>query len=108
MIPRLSLFWFLLLSSNMAAPPSFNLLGEIILINRIIRFSRLNILFLMLISFFSAVYSLYLYSFSQHGSLYSGFYRFYSCYVREYLLLLLHWLPLNIIFLGGDLFLFWI
>nr|YP_003331011.1 NADH dehydrogenase subunit 4 [Adelium sp. NCS-2009]ACM45071.1 NADH dehydrogenase subunit 4 [Adelium sp. NCS-2009] len=107
-VPNLSLFWFLLLSSNMAAPPSFNLLGEIMLINSIIGFSSLNMMFLMLISFFSAVYSLYLYSFSQHGSIYSGLYSFYSCYVREYLLLLLHWLPLNLIFLGGDLFYFWI
>jgi NADH-ubiquinone oxidoreductase chain 4 len=36
-MPRISLFWFLLCSSNIAAPPSLNLLGEIILLNRIVR-----------------------------------------------------------------------
>jgi NADH-ubiquinone oxidoreductase chain 4 len=33
LVPSLSFFWFLLVSCNMAAPPSLNLLGEIILIN---------------------------------------------------------------------------
>lgn len=38
-IPRMSLWWFLLRSRNMAAPPSLNLLGEILLLNRILRWS---------------------------------------------------------------------
>nr|YP_010464309.1 NADH dehydrogenase subunit 4 [Strongylium nakanei]UUL71686.1 NADH dehydrogenase subunit 4 [Strongylium nakanei] len=108
LIPSLSLFWFLLVSSNMAAPPSLNLLGEIMLINSIMSFSELNMLFLMLISFFSAVYSLFLYSFSQHGAVYSGCYSFFSCNVREYLLLMLHWLPLNLLVLGGGFMTLWI
>nr|YP_010728562.1 NADH dehydrogenase subunit 4 [Helota yehi]WEA76648.1 NADH dehydrogenase subunit 4 [Helota yehi] len=107
-IPSMSLWWFLLCSSNMAAPPSFNLLGEILLINSLVSYSVLSMVFLSLMSFFSAVYSLFLYSFSQHGSLYSGMYSFYSGYSREYLLMFLHWLPLNILILGSDYFLFWI
>nr|ALO77491.1 NADH deshydrogenase subunit 4 [Platydema sp. PLA01] len=107
-IPSLSLLWFLLVSSNMAAPPSLNLLGEIMLINSIISFSSLNMGLLMLISFFSAVYSLYLYSFSQHGWIYSGMHSFSSSNAREYLLLILHWLPLNLLFISGDLFALWI
>nr|QWZ46357.1 NADH dehydrogenase subunit 4 [Pelecyphorus contortus] len=108
LIPNLSLMWFLLVSSNMAAPPSLNLLGEIMLINSILSFSELNMIFLMLISFFGAVYSLFLYSFSQHGSICSGLYSFYSCSFREYLLLILHWLPLNLLVLGGEYLVLWI
>nr|ALO76688.1 NADH deshydrogenase subunit 4 [Alleculinae sp. ENSP01] len=108
LMPSLSLFWFLLVSSNMAAPPSLNLLGEIMLINSIIGYNSLNMFFVALISFFSAVYSLFLYSYSQHGNFYSGMYSFYSCSLREYLLLFLHWLPLNLLFLGGDYMSFWI
>jgi len=52
LIPRLSIWWFLLCSSNIAAPPSFNLLGEIILINRLVSWSYLTIILLSLISFF--------------------------------------------------------
>lgn len=96
-IPSLRLWWFLLISSNISAPPSLNLLGEISLINGIIRWSWLSILILILISFFRAGYRLYLYSYTQHGKIFQGIYRFYSGVSREYLLLLLHWLPLNII-----------
>lgn len=98
-IPSMRLWWFLLISSNISAPPSLNLLGEIRLINRLIRWSRLSILILILISFFSSGYRLYLYSYTQHGKYYQGLYRFYRGVSREYLLLILHWLPLNIIIL---------
>nr|YP_010470885.1 NADH dehydrogenase subunit 4 [Cteniopinus ruber]UVF38386.1 NADH dehydrogenase subunit 4 [Cteniopinus ruber] len=107
-MPSLSLIWFLLVSSNIAAPPSLNLLGELMLINSILGSSFLNMIFLMLISFFSAVYSLFLYSFSQHGIFYSGLYSLYLCSFREYLLLILHWVPLNLLFLAGDYMVLWI
>nr|APX40390.1 NADH dehydrogenase subunit 4 [Cryptocephalus schaefferi] len=102
LIPSLSLWWFLFLACNMAAPPSLNLLGEICLINSIISFSKFTMIFLMLVSFLSASYSLYLYAFSQHGSFSSGVYCFSSSYIREYLLLLLHWVPLNLLVLKSD------
>nr|ARH54034.1 NADH dehydrogenase subunit 4 [Tomoxia bucephala] len=107
-MPGLSLWWFLLVSSNMAAPPSFNLAGEIILINSLVSFSFLNMSFLALISFFSACYSLYLYAFSQHGKIYSGIYGFKFSNVREYFLLMMHWVPLNFLILGGDAFVLWV
>jgi len=88
-IPSLSLWWFLLVSSNMAAPPSLNLLGEIMLINSILSLNRLNMILLGLISFFGAVYSLYLYSFRQHGKLVLNL-SFTMITVREYLVLMLH------------------
>ena len=108
LIPRITLWWFLLCSSNIAAPPSLNLLGEISLLNRIISWSWLSIIFLMLLSFFRAVYSLYLYSFSQHGKIYSGKYFCRSGYFREYLLLFLHWFPLNLLIIKRNFFILWI
>nr|YP_010326968.1 NADH dehydrogenase subunit 4 [Polyptychus trilineatus]UNP54217.1 NADH dehydrogenase subunit 4 [Polyptychus trilineatus] len=101
-MPSLSLWWFLLLSSNMSAPPSMNLLGEISLINSLVSWSFLSMIMLMLVSFFSAGYSLYLYSYTQHGNFYQGLYSFYSGVSREYLLLMLHWLPLNMLILKID------
>ena len=108
LIPRITLWWFLLCSSNIAAPPSLNLLGEISLLNRIISWSWLSIIFLILLSFFRAVYSLYLYSFSQHGKIYSGKYFCRSGYFREYLLLFLHWFPLNLLIIKRNFFILWI
>ncbi|YP_001650757.1 NADH dehydrogenase subunit 4 (mitochondrion) [Manduca sexta] len=103
-MPSLSMWWFLLMSSNMSAPPSLNLLGEISLINSLVSWSWLSMIMLMLISFFSAGYSLYLYSYTQHGKFYQGMYSFYGGVSREYLLLFLHWLPLNMMILKVEYF----
>nr|YP_009971768.1 NADH dehydrogenase subunit 4 [Cucujus kempi]QNG56478.1 NADH dehydrogenase subunit 4 [Cucujus kempi] len=102
LMPSMSLFWFLFCCFNMAAPPSLNLLGEIILINSLVSFSSLNMLALMLMSFFGAVYSLFLYSYSQHGKVYSGSFSFYMGVNREYLLLFLHLFPLNLLVLKSE------
>nr|YP_010430493.1 NADH dehydrogenase subunit 4 [Notobitus montanus]USS57990.1 NADH dehydrogenase subunit 4 [Notobitus montanus] len=107
-MPSMSMFWFLFSVNNMASPPSLNLFGEIMLINSILGWSSFTILFIIFSSFFSCCYSIYLYSITQHGSLYSGF-KFNSggC-IREYIILLMHWLPLNFLFLKVDIFTFWV
>nr|AVE15439.1 NADH dehydrogenase subunit 4 [Hierodula membranacea] len=107
LMPSMALWWFLLSSCNMAAPPSLNLLGEIGLFNSMMGWMWMVMFFLMLISFFSAAYTLYLYSYSQHGIYYSGVYSSVSGYCREYLLLMLHWLPLNLLILKSDFVLIW-
>nr|YP_010987632.1 NADH dehydrogenase subunit 4 [Oxytelus finitimus]WON66051.1 NADH dehydrogenase subunit 4 [Oxytelus finitimus] len=106
LMPSMSLWWFLLSSSNMAAPPSLNLLSEIMLLSSIISWSNIMMIMLMFMSFFSAGYSLYLYSYSQHGMFYSGLYSFSNGTIREFLLLMLHWLPLNLLIMKGDIFIF--
>nr|WGU49405.1 NADH dehydrogenase subunit 4 [Cylas formicarius]WGU49418.1 NADH dehydrogenase subunit 4 [Cylas formicarius]WGU49431.1 NADH dehydrogenase subunit 4 [Cylas formicarius]WGU49444.1 NADH dehydrogenase subunit 4 [Cylas formicarius]WGU49457.1 NADH dehydrogenase subunit 4 [Cylas formicarius] len=105
-MPSLSLWMFLLCSSNMAAPPSMNLLGEIFLINSLVSFSNLNMLFLFLTTFFSGAYSLYLYSFSQHGKFSSYIFSFMNMNIREHFLLLLHWMPLNMLLLISNLLIY--
>nr|YP_010177778.1 NADH dehydrogenase subunit 4 [Ripeacma umbellata]QST15497.1 NADH dehydrogenase subunit 4 [Ripeacma umbellata] len=106
-MPSMSMWWFLLMSSNMAAPPSLNLIGEISLINSLVSWSWVSMIMLMLISFFSAGYSLYLYSYTQHGKNFEGIYSFYMGVSREYLLLMLHWLPLNFMVFKVDYSMIW-
>nr|YP_009919060.1 NADH dehydrogenase subunit 4 [Tipula fascipennis]QMP96653.1 NADH dehydrogenase subunit 4 [Tipula fascipennis] len=106
-MPSMALWWFLLSSCNMAAPPSLNLLGEVSLLNSIVSWSWISMFMLALLSFFSATYTLYLYSYSQHGKLYSGSYSFMGGLNREYLLLLLHWFPLNLLILKSDTCMLW-
>nr|YP_009160985.1 NADH dehydrogenase subunit 4 [Luehdorfia chinensis]AJA05959.1 NADH dehydrogenase subunit 4 [Luehdorfia chinensis] len=106
-MPSMSLWWFLMMSSNMAAPPSLNLMGEISLINSLVSWSWLSMFMLILISFFSAGYSLYLYSYTQHGKYNLGIFSFYMGVSREYLMLMLHWLPLNLLVLKIDYVMIW-
>nr|QCF45701.1 NADH dehydrogenase subunit 4 [Analcellicampa xanthosoma] len=107
-MPSMSLWWFLLCSSNMAAPPSLNLLGEIMLINSIIGWSNFTLLMLIFLSFFSALYTLYLYSYTQHGLLNFNIYSFTQGYLREFILLILHWIPLNFLIINNEMFIMWI
>lgn len=102
--PRMSLWWFLFCSRNISAPLSINLFGEIILINRLITWRFYIIIFIVFILFFRGAYSLYLYRFTQHGKFYMGIYSFINGYVREFLLLILHWLPLNLLFVKMEFF----
>nr|ASS30697.1 NADH dehydrogenase subunit 4 [Stemonopa insignis] len=100
-MPSMALWWFLLSIGNMAAPPTINLLGEISLIMSLVSWGKLSMWGIGLLSFFSASYTLYLYSMSQHGVYISSIYSCCSGKVSEYLLLSLHWLPLNILILKG-------
>nr|UFR82924.1 NADH dehydrogenase subunit 4 [Chalcosoma caucasus caucasus] len=108
LMPLMSLWWFLFSCCNMAAPPSLNLLGEIMLINSLVSWSNWTMIFIMFMSFFSAAYSLYLYAYTQHGKFYSGMYSISSDSIREYLLLLLHWLPLNFLILKSEFVTLWL
>nr|YP_010506506.1 NADH dehydrogenase subunit 4 [Volucella nigricans]QGW56742.1 NADH dehydrogenase subunit 4 [Volucella nigricans]UXF58224.1 NADH dehydrogenase subunit 4 [Volucella nigricans] len=107
-MPSMSLWWFLLCSANMAAPPTLNLLGEISLLNSIVMWSWMTMFSLIFLSFFSAAYTLYLYAYSQHGKVYSGIYSFSMGFNREYLLLFLHWFPLNLLVLKSEMILLWL
>nr|YP_010032843.1 NADH dehydrogenase subunit 4 [Parastratiosphecomyia szechuanensis]QOW38328.1 NADH dehydrogenase subunit 4 [Parastratiosphecomyia szechuanensis] len=107
-MPGLALWWFLLSSANMAAPPTLNLLGEISLLNSIVMWSWMSMLMLMFISFFSSAYTLYMYSFSQHGKLYLGGYCSSVVKIREYLVLFLHWFPLNLLIMKSDCCFIWL
>nr|QUJ10053.1 NADH dehydrogenase subunit 4 [Tubifex tubifex] len=66
--PILSMWWFLMVCANMAAPPSINLLSEILLITATLSSSIILLIPLMLISFFTVAYSLHLFASINHGS----------------------------------------
>nr|YP_010926814.1 NADH dehydrogenase subunit 4 [Procletes levicarina]WKF54321.1 NADH dehydrogenase subunit 4 [Procletes levicarina] len=102
-MPSMALWWFLLSAGNMAAPPTLNLLGEISLILSVVSWSKISMLAVGLLSFFSAAYTLYMFSLSQHGKFFTSLFSCCSGKVREYLVLVLHWVPLNIMILKSGL-----
>nr|QCI09191.1 NADH dehydrogenase subunit 4 [Geotomus sp. FS-2019] len=103
-MPTLSMLWFLLSANNMACPPSLNLLGEIFIINGLIGWSYMTCLMIAFSSFLSCCYSIYLYSIIHHGELFKGLRVTFEGNLREYMLILFHWLPLNFLVLKFDLF----
>jgi NADH-ubiquinone oxidoreductase chain 4 len=106
-IPSIALWWFLLCVCNMAAPPSINLLGEILLINRIVSVAITRVLPLIVISFIRAAFTLYLFAYTQHGTYNSGVYSFNSGSINEYLVLILHWVPINLLIIKSEMLVFY-
>lgn len=100
--PSLSIWWFLIYSNNFSSPPSLNLFREIFLINGLISWSQINLLYIFLITFLSTCYSIYIFILSQHGK--NKILNINSITILEYFIILIHWLPLNIIFI--NLFIF--
>nr|ALO71140.1 NADH deshydrogenase subunit 4 [Stenus comma] len=107
LMPSMSMWWFLFCACNMSAPPSLNLLSEIMMLMGMMSWSKSLILMLMLLCFFSASYSLFLYSYSQHGKSNLSLYNFSIGLVSEYLLMFLHWFPLNFLIIKMDIFFLW-
>nr|ADD62152.1 NADH dehydrogenase subunit 4 [Takobia yixiani] len=103
-MPSMCMWWFLICICNMAAPPSINLAGEILLINSICSWALWLIPPLMIMSFMSAAFTLYLFSFTQHGMPNSSIYSFSAGAINEYTLLLLHWVPINLMIVKAEIF----
>jgi NADH-ubiquinone oxidoreductase chain 4 len=78
----------------MAAPPSINLLREIMLISSIISKSTISLISISLISFFTAAYSLIIYTSTQHGQIRTFSNPVYSIKPKDILLLLTHITPI--------------
>nr|QKK69293.1 NADH dehydrogenase subunit 4 [Anterhynchium (Dirhynchium) sp. QHZ-2020] len=100
----LSMWWFLLCIGNFSAPITLSLIGEIFMLMSLISLDYFLMLYLMMMCFLSASYSLYLFSFTQHGSLNYISYNFIKINVKEYFILFIHWFPLNFLTFGLNLF----
>nr|YP_009725110.1 NADH dehydrogenase subunit 4 [Aculamprotula scripta]AUR43946.1 NADH dehydrogenase subunit 4 [Aculamprotula scripta] len=67
LVPGVSLCWFLMCAINMAAPPSLNLWGELMLGISVLSYSMTFAFLSGVMTFLSGLYSWYLYSVTQHG-----------------------------------------
>nr|YP_009907512.1 NADH dehydrogenase subunit 4 [Alviniconcha boucheti]QLI54063.1 NADH dehydrogenase subunit 4 [Alviniconcha boucheti] len=107
-LPSLSMWWFLFCAMNMAAPPSINLLGEIMIFPCTIFSSGYYMISLGLMSFLAAMYSMYLFTCTQHGDSSLNINAFSSFKAPGLTLLFLHWLPGNLLILKSELVYMWI
>lgn len=107
-IPNMAIWWFLLSACSIAAPPSINLLGEVSLLVGVVNWSSVRMLALIIMSFLAAAYRLYLYAYRQHGNVYSASFAFAGGNAREFLLMGLHWIPLNLLIVKGELGFTWL
>nr|YP_010363559.1 NADH dehydrogenase subunit 4 [Atkinsoniella wui]UNZ12660.1 NADH dehydrogenase subunit 4 [Atkinsoniella wui] len=104
-MPSMCMIWFMFCSFNMSCPPSINFISEVFIMNSVIFYWSNSIYYVLMISFFAACFSFYLFSFTQHGK----FHYMYSCTectVREYILVIVHLSPLVFIMMTLSVY-FW-
>jgi len=87
----------------MAAPPSINLIREIFLISSIISYSASAMFPVAIIRFFTAAYSLLIYSSIQHGQLRTFANPLQLIKTKDILLLLAHLLPILFIIMKPEI-----
>ena len=104
-LPFFTLIMFILAVSNIAAPPTVNLVSEIFLMIRIIGFDQLILLVFPLGSFLGAVFSIFMFSYTQHGKIYSSSLSYGQSTLRELHCLVLHIIPVNFLILNIPMFL---
>lgn len=93
----LRIWIFLLCIINFSAPIRIRLIGEILMLIRLVSKDLVLIIYLIILSFFRAAYSLYLFSFTQHGNLNLIYNKFKEINLKEFIILFFHWFPLNIL-----------
>nr|WOX01916.1 NADH dehydrogenase subunit 4 [Oncomelania hupensis] len=107
-LPMLAMWWFFFCAINMAAPPSINLLGEIMIFPSVIFSSSYYTLSLGMMSFLAALYNMYLYTTTQHGGSPKYMKPVASLKSSMFLLLFLHWIPANFLIFKSELIFLWI
>ncbi len=105
--PVISMWWFLFCAVNMAAPPSINLLREIIIFPAVLSTYSWLLIPLILIRFLAAVYNLFLYTATQHGRAPKYLLPLKRINSTGFLLFLLHYIPVNALILKTDIICTW-
>nr|AMA06959.1 NADH dehydrogenase subunit 4 [Sipunculus nudus] len=103
LFPTMTMWWFIFAASNMAAPPTINLLSEILLLTSIVAISYTMILPLMFVSFLAAAYSLTLFTATQHGPVTTASNPHSVTLPSNYLILLAHMMPIGVIILKPEM-----
>jgi NADH-ubiquinone oxidoreductase chain 4 len=106
--PIISIWWFLLVSINIAAPPSINLLREILLISASVAYSLISILPIIFIRFLTVAYSLYIYSRINHGHPLTNTNPFVPLKPNHIILVGLHFTPAILLIMSPSLLTLWL
>nr|YP_010454158.1 NADH dehydrogenase subunit 4 [Rossia macrosoma]QXJ42174.1 NADH dehydrogenase subunit 4 [Rossia macrosoma] len=88
------LWWFLFCIGNMGAPPSINLISEVMLFCSVYIYSSLFIIIILLMVFVGGLYNLIMFISTQHGGVMNYMNSNYVNNSSEYLLLFLHFFPM--------------
>lgn len=107
LIPILTIWWFLFVGRNIAAPPTINLLREIILITSIMSANMWRTILLAIVRFFTAVYSLYIFTSINHGTYTTFTNSLINVKSKDFSLILIHIVPVVILIIIPEIVTNW-
>nr|YP_008578397.1 NADH dehydrogenase subunit 4 [Brachyphylla cavernarum]CDF66013.1 ND4 [Brachyphylla cavernarum] len=94
LLPLMATWWLLASLTNLALPPTINLIGELFVIMSMFNWSNLTIILLGLNIIITALYSLYMLIMTQRGKYTHHINNILPSYTRENTLMTMHLIPL--------------
>nr|BCO16486.1 NADH dehydrogenase subunit 4 [Ptenopus garrulus] len=101
-LPLMTAWWLMALLTNMALPPSINLIGELLIITSTFNWATITIILTGLTTLITATYSLYIFIMTQQTNTPTHL-PHQPTQTREHLLMILHLLPLILLILNPKL-----
>nr|YP_009003713.1 NADH dehydrogenase subunit 4 [Urogymnus granulatus]AHG30981.1 NADH dehydrogenase subunit 4 [Urogymnus granulatus] len=106
-LPLMTTSWFLINLANLALPPFPNLMGELLIISSLFKWSQWTIIITGLGVMLTASYSLYMFIMTQRGPLPQHLTLMSPSHTREHLLIYLHLIPTLLLITKPELILNW-
>nr|YP_010578476.1 NADH dehydrogenase subunit 4 [Acroteriobatus blochii]UZP16455.1 NADH dehydrogenase subunit 4 [Acroteriobatus blochii] len=106
-LPLMGTSWFLINLANLALPPTPNLMGELLIITSLFKWSSWTIIATGLGILLTASYSLYMFTMTQRGPTPQHLLFMNPTHTREHLLIYLHLIPTLLLMLKPELILGW-
>nr|YP_009170402.1 NADH dehydrogenase subunit 4 [Amblyrhynchus cristatus]ALE29400.1 NADH dehydrogenase subunit 4 [Amblyrhynchus cristatus] len=99
-LPLMTSWWLLANLTNMALPPTVNLMGELTIISALFNWSPLTIILTGLGTLITAIYSLHMFLMTQRNKLPLHITTASPTHTREHLIMALHMLPLTLLIMN--------
>nr|YP_009258928.1 NADH dehydrogenase subunit 4 [Dopasia gracilis]AIQ78427.1 NADH dehydrogenase subunit 4 [Dopasia gracilis] len=103
-LPLMTFWWLTASLTNLALPPSINLMGELLIISSMFNWANITIIITGLGTLLTASYSLFMFLMTQRGKLPTHLVINSPTHTREHLLMALHLIPLILLTTKPELF----
>nr|YP_009227519.1 NADH dehydrogenase subunit 4 [Gerygone igata]AGI50991.1 NADH dehydrogenase subunit 4 [Gerygone igata] len=103
LLPLMAIWWLLANLTNMALPPTINLMAELTIMISLFNWSALTIILTGAASILTASYTLYMLTMTQRGMLPSHITSIQNSSTREHLLMALHMIPMILLIFKPEL-----
>nr|YP_009651387.1 NADH dehydrogenase subunit 4 [Sitta himalayensis]QDA21620.1 NADH dehydrogenase subunit 4 [Sitta himalayensis] len=103
LLPLMAIWWLLANLTNMALPPTTNLMAELTIMVALFNWSSITIILTGIAILLTASYTLYMLTMTQRGTLPSHITSIQNSSTREHLLMALHMIPMALLILKPEL-----